>query len=176
MNQSIKIEFRELYEPIHGQLTRYCRAVAGNIHDAEDLMHDTVLNTIENFQKIKDKSAFKAFIFSIASNLYKKKLRRKKFCAEFNETEVHTLMDISQNPEYATDFQIIYEKILALPPKVSEALILFHISGLKLEEIQKIQGGSLSAVKLRLKRGREKLLEKLQTPKQVKMAYLFLTL
>ena len=176
MDQTTEIEFLRLYEPIHGQLTKYCRAVAGNVHDAEDLMHDTVLNTIENFQKIKDKSAFKAYLFSVASNLHKKKLRRNKFRAEFNENEVHALIDLSQDPEYATDFQIIYEKILALPQKVSEALILFHISGLRLEEIQKIQGGSLSGVKLRLKRGREKLLESLETNRQVKLAYLFLTL
>ncbi len=176
MDQNIKIEFILLYEPIHEQLTRYCRAIAGNVEDAEDLMHDTVLNTIENFQKIKDKSAFKAFMFSIACNLHKKKQRRQKFRAEFNEIEANTLLDISQDPEYEADFQIIYEKILALPSKTSEALILFHITGLKLEEIQKIQGGSLSAVKLRIKRGREKLLEKLQTPEQVKLAYLFLTL
>jgi DNA-directed RNA polymerase specialized sigma24 family protein len=70
---------------------------------------------------------------------------------------------------------IIYNKILSLPDKMSEALILFHISDLSLEEIQKIQGGSLSGVKLRLKRGREKIMGMVKTPSQLEMALLLFT-
>jgi len=62
-----------------------------------------------------------------------------------------------------------------LPVKMAEALILYHISDLSMGEIQKIQGGSLSGVKLRLKRGREKLLSLLNTKEQVKVALLFIT-
>jgi RNA polymerase sigma-70 factor, ECF subfamily len=169
-------EFLELYEPIHKQLTRFCRAISGNIEDAEDLVNDTILNAIESFDKIKDKSAFKSYVFSIASNLNKKKFRRLKFNAEFNEGEINQIVDLSQNPEYITDFKIIYNQIFALPEKIAETLILFHISDLSLEEIQKIQGGSLSGVKLRLKRGREKLISQINSPQQLKVAILFLNL
>ncbi|NJO68929.1 MAG: hypothetical protein HC830_06245 [Bacteroidetes bacterium] len=84
-------------------------------------------------------------------------------------------MDVSQNQEYLTDFGIVYTKILQLPQRMAEAIILFHISGLSLEEIRKIQGGSLSGVKLRIKRGREKLLSSLKTKGQLKVAQLLLT-
>lgn len=40
---------------------------------------------------------------------------------------------------------------------MKETVILFEISGLSLEEIKKIQGGTISGVKSRLKRGRETL-------------------
>ena len=66
-----------------------------------------------------------------------------------------------------TEFSLIYEKIMSLPQKTAETMILFHISDLSLEDIRSIQGGSLSGVKLRLKRGREKLLEKLNSPEQI---------
>ncbi|MDB4334821.1 RNA polymerase sigma factor [bacterium] len=169
-------EFTRLYDPIHENLTRFCRALSGNTEDAKDLMHDVVLHTLENFNKIKDKSAFKSYVFSVASNLNKKRFGRKKFKGELNEGEFNYLIDTSQNQEYSTDFKIIYELILSLPTKMSETIILFHISDLPLEEIQKIQGGSLSGVKQRLKRGREKLIAQLKTPKQVKAAILFLSL
>ncbi len=45
----------------------------------------------------------------------------------------------------------------SLPEKQREALALFEISGLSIEEVREIQGGSLSAVKMRLVRGREQL-------------------
>ncbi len=165
-----------LYEPVHKQLVRYCRAISGNITDAEDLVNETVLTALENFSSLKNEGSFKAFLFGIAGNLHKMMLRRKKFRAEFNSHELYQITDAGQNPEYATEFQIIYDKIKTLPAKTSETLILFHVSDLSLEEIQKIQGGSLSAVKLRLKRGREKLLAMLNTPQQVKTAVSLLNL
>jgi predicted DNA-binding protein YlxM (UPF0122 family) len=42
-----------------------------------------------------------------------------------------------------------------LPEKVKETLLLFEVADLSLNEIRIIQGGSISGVKSRLKRGRE---------------------
>ena len=175
MEKSKRTIFLELYEANHQQLSRFCRAIAGNVEDAEDLMNDTLLTVFEGFDKIKDTSAFRSYIFSVASNLNKRKFKRLKFKAEFNERETKRIVDVSQDAEYMTDFGIVYETILSLPPATAEALILFHISDLSLEDIQKIQGGSLSGVKQRLKRGREKVLSLLHSPQQAKVALLLLT-
>lgn len=168
--------FIELYTPVHKQLSYFCRAISGNLADAEDLMNDTILATLENMDNLKDNNNFRPYIFSIASNLNKMRFRRAKFHAEFTEKEIATLMDTSYNPEHAADLRIIYEHMLSLGGKMAESLILFHISDLPLEDIQKIQGGSLSGVKLRLKRGRNKLLNSLNSKNQLKMALLFLNL
>jgi RNA polymerase sigma-70 factor (ECF subfamily) len=175
-NNNIQAEFLELYQPIHSQLTRYCRAISGNTEDAKDLMNDTLLNAFENFNMIRNKSAFKSYLFSIASNLNKKRIRRLKFVSRMNPNEVNCLCELTGNPEYITDFQIIYKEILLLPAKTAETLFLFYISDMSLQEIRKIQGGSLSGVKLRIKRGREKLLFVIKTPENLKTALLFLTL
>lgn len=176
MENKKRKHFLALYEANHLQLSRFCRAISGNVEDAEDLMNDTLLSVFEGFEKIKDTSAFKAYIFSVASNLNKKRFRRQKFRADFSERESNKIADASQDAEYLTDFGIVYEAILSLPEKTAETLILFHISDLPMEDIQKIQGGSLSGVKQRLKRGREKLLSLLHSPQQLKAAYLLLTL
>jgi RNA polymerase sigma-70 factor (ECF subfamily) len=156
-------------------LNRFCRAISGNPHDAADLMNDTILAAFESLDKVKNVDAFKSYIFCIAANLNKMKFRKKKFRVEFNEKEHLHIADAGKNPEQLTDFGIIYNKILELPDKMSEALILFYISDLTIEDIQKLQGGTLSAVKQRLKRGREKLLERLETPEQVKIAVMLFT-
>lgn len=168
-------KFLELYEPNHDQFCRFCRAIAGNKTDAEDLIQDSIINVLEGFDKIKEQTAFKSYLFSVASNLNKMRLRRSKFKAEFAATELGQIVDFSQNPEQLTEFKIVYDKILQLPPRISETIILYHISDLSLEEIHKIQGGSLSGVKMRLKRGREKLLSSLNTKAQQKLAVMFLT-
>jgi RNA polymerase sigma factor (sigma-70 family) len=170
-----KIEFLTLYEPVHFQLSKFCRAISGNSEDGEDLLQDTILNCLEGFNKIKDKKLFKSYLFSVARNLQRMRQRRLKFTAKFSDAEINQIADFGQNQEYLTDFKIVYEKMLSLPERMAETLILYHISDLSLEEIQKIQGGSLSGVKLRLKRGREKLLSLLNTKEQLKVALMLIT-
>jgi RNA polymerase sigma-70 factor, ECF subfamily len=170
-----KIEFLNHYEPIHNQFYKYCRAISGNTEDAEDLIQDTILNVLERFDEIKNLSVFKSYVYSVASNLHKMKQRRNKFKAIFNEEEINQIVDFGQNQEHYTEFKIVYEKILSLPQKTSETLILYHISDLSIEEIQKIQGGSISAIKSRLQRGREKVLSLLNTKEQLKIAMMLLT-
>lgn len=176
MNESLNNQFLKLYEPLHSSFTRYCRAISGNNSDAEDLVQDTIVTILTGFEKIKDLSSFKSYLFSVAGNLNQKRSRKKKFRGEINVKELLNLQDMKQDPELQADFRIMYEKMLSLPSRSSEALILFHISDLSLEDIQNIQGGSLSAVKQRLKRGREKLLHQLSEPAKVKAAILFLNL
>lgn len=176
MDNENKAEFLNLYEPIHNQFCKFCRIISGNPIDAEDLIQDSILNLLENINKIKDLSAFKSYLFSIASNLHKTKLRRKKFKIEFQEDELNQIIDFGQNQEYLTDYKIIYEKILVLPQRTSETMILYHIADLSIEEIRNIQGGSLSGVKMRLKRGLEKLLSILNTEKQAKIAVMLFTI
>jgi len=159
-------KFLKAYEPIHHRLSGYCRALSGNREDARDLLQDTVLNVMQNMEKIKDMAAFKTYVFRVAGNLHKMKMRRKKFRAGFNEEEIKSFLSTSGDQEALTDLKIIYETIQKLPPKTAETLFLFHVSDLPLEEIRNIQGGSLSGVKLRLKRGREKLLTWLNTPEK----------
>lgn len=175
MKNKNKTEFLKIYDPIHESFCRFCRAISGNSADAEDLIQDSILNVLEQFERIKDKSSFKSYLFGVASNLNKMKRRRLKFKAEFSEKEINQIVDQSKDPEYLADFKLIYETILLLPERTAETLILFHISDLSMEEIKNIQGGSLSGVKLRLKRGREKVLSLLTTKEQVKLALVFLT-
>ena len=169
-------EFLSFYQVFHTSLSRYCRALAGNKEDAEDLLQDTILAAFSQYQDLKDKEALKPYMFRIAGNLSRMRFRQKKFRGEINPSELEQIQDLAHDPEAAADFQIIYEKLLLLPPKMAGTLILYHISDLSQEEIRKIQGGSLSGVKLRLKRGREKLLKMLNSPQQVKMMTLFLSL
>jgi len=176
VNTKNQDKFLELYEPNHEQFCRFCRAIAGNITDSEDLIQDTILNVMEGFDKIRERAAFKSYLYSVASNLNKMRLRRNKFKTSFTVAELSQIVDFSQNPEQITDFKIVYEKMLMLPSKVSETLVLYHISDLSLEEILEIQGGSLSGVKMRLKRGREKLLSSLNTKAQQQVAVMLLTL
>ena len=54
---------------------------------------------------------------------------------------------------------LLYRALDELSASQREAVVLFEISGLSLEEVREIQGGSLSGVKSRISRGRQRLAE-----------------
>lgn len=153
--------FLALYQPISLRLSNYCRHIADTPDDAEDLLHDTIVATFEKMDQLKADVAFPSFMFSTAYNIYSKHLRRKKFKGRYNEIAAGFLKNADASPELITDLKIIFEKMKHLPKEQYEVLILFYVSDLPLEEISKIQGAGLSAVKQRLKRGKEKLMNML---------------
>jgi len=165
-------EFMALYEPQHKRLSNYCRSMAHNRADADDLLNDTILAAYEQFDKLEKPDRFAGYLFTIASNLFKKQLRRKKFRGKYDEKEALMLEDLAADTETRAELSIVMQKMELLPSLQREALILFHISDLPLEEIRNIQGGSLSAVKQRIKRGRERLMQ-LCTERQQTVITLF---
>jgi RNA polymerase sigma-70 factor (ECF subfamily) len=160
MNRDSKqIEFLELLKPIHDDLAKFARALTRNRDDAKDLVNDTLLKAYESFEKIKQKDSFKAYLFSIASRIHKRKIWRAKLFGSYDETNTNNLISDNTSADTKIDIQILYKALDKLPTAQKEAIILFEISGFSLEEIRNIQGGTLSGVKSRLKRGREKLSE-----------------
>jgi len=165
-------EFMRLYEPLHRRLSNYCRSMSRNRSDADDLLNDTILAAYEQFDKLENPVRFAGYLFTIASNLFKKQLRRKRFRGKYDEKEALLLEDLSIDTETRAELSIVMQKMELLPSLQREVLILFHISDLPLEEIRNIQGGSLSAVKQRIKRGRERLMQ-LCTERQQTVITLF---
>ena len=163
-----KKEFLELYEPLHSHLLGYCRAISKCPQDAEDLFQDTLLAAWEQFGTLRSMAAFKSYLFRIACNKNHMRARRKKFRSEYTSEVGMRIPATDPDPEFITDFHIIHETMLQLPEKMANALILFHISDLTIAEIQKIQGGSISAVKQRLRRGKIQLLALLNAVPQPK--------
>jgi RNA polymerase sigma-70 factor (ECF subfamily) len=150
--------FMELYRPESRKISAYCRAITRSSAEAEDLLHDTLLVAFEKMEQLRSDEAFPSFLFSVAYNIYSKHLRRLKFRGNYNEQAASYLCDHAAIPEMQAELSVILEKMKQLPQLQYEAMMLFHLSDLPIEEIRKIQGGSVSAIKQRLKRGRENLL------------------
>ncbi len=159
MEEHQQDRFLTLYKPISSKLSNYCRHIADSPTDAEDLLHDTIVATFEKMDQLKADDAFPAFMFSTAYNIYSKQLRRKRFRGKYNETAAAFLKNADASPELLTELTIVFEKMRKLPAEQYDALVLFYISDLLLDDIAAIQQVSLSAVKSRIKRGKEKLLK-----------------
>jgi RNA polymerase sigma-70 factor, ECF subfamily len=158
-----QLQFMALYNGCHARLGRFCRAVSWDNEEAKDLLSETVLQAYENFEKIRKPESFLYYLFGTASRLHKKKLRRLKFKGLFRQEQADNLVDFAARPDDELELQILFAAMRKLPAEQCEALTLFEISGLSLKEIQQIQDCSLSAVKLRISRARQKLAKMLST-------------
>lgn len=148
-----------MFERERENLSRFARAMTRNTDYAKDIIGETVLRAYENFDKIKNKDAFKSYLFSVASRLYKRKIWRSRLFGIFVPEKAEQIPSNDAQPDVSADVNALYAALGKLPEKQRVAVVLFEISGFSLEEIRQMQGGSLSGVKSRIKRGREKLAE-----------------
>ena len=147
----------EMYTPCYQAFSRYCRGITGNREDARDLAGETILIVFENLDKLRKKDSFKAYLFGVARRLRLNQVRRNKFRNEYNEKEAWLITSEEMAPDLHPDVELLYEYLAKLPAKQKEAFLLFELSGFSMEEIRKLQGGTISGVKTRLRRAREQL-------------------
>ncbi|OJX57068.1 MAG: hypothetical protein BGO89_11195 [Candidatus Kapaibacterium thiocyanatum] len=154
-------EFMDLLRPVQARLEKFALNMTRDTDAARDLMQDTILAAWQHFDTLRDHAAFKSYVFTIASNMYKRKFVRAKFFGLYSEELQETLESSTPSPERSTELSLVREALQTLPHKYREALVLFEINGLSVTEIQRVQGGTVSGVKVRLMRARRMLADRL---------------
>lgn len=156
-NATRQQRFLDLLRPYQASLSRFARAMTGNAETAKDLVSETVLKAYESFDKLKDTGGFQSYLFTIASRLSDRERVRGQRWADWDEERMNEIPSQGGSPETKIEVELLYRALQQLPEKQREAIVLFEITGLSLEEVREIQGGSLSGVKSRIVRGREGL-------------------
>ncbi|HTL82426.1 MAG TPA: RNA polymerase sigma factor [Bacteroidia bacterium] len=146
-----------LYTPLHDRFARYCSNHAYGIMDAEDLVQETILATLQRFHTIREPEKLFGYMISVANNIVRDHLRRKKFTGDYNEKAFRRLESRSTDPETAMDIHHLHLALQQLPVRDKEAILMFEISGFSIEEIAAVQNSGTNATKTRLSRAREKL-------------------
>ena len=150
-------EFLNLLNPVYEQLERFCFAVEYDWEQAHDLIGETILRAYEHFEEIRDRKAFLSWLFTTAIRLQRRGGWRRRHFVAYNESEVLKLRSDIPSPDTTADLDSLYRALEKLPRKEREAIVLFEINDLPLKEILAIQGGTLSALKVRLHRARKRL-------------------
>lgn len=154
------------------QLLNYVFRFVGNRVDAEDIVQETFLRVYKNKHYYKEIAKFSTWVYTIAGNLAKTELRRRKRRKIFsvsnfvNDERDFDIPDTAHNPEKEVDSSmkdnVIQRTIEKLPPKFKEVILLRDVQGFAYEEISQILNIPLGTVKSRVNRGRLKLQEDLK--------------
>ena len=139
---------------------------------SEDIVQETFLRVFRKRRDYKAIANFSTWIFTIAGNLAKSELRRRKrwrfFSIDYkngNETSFE-LPDPAMKPDRVTAVKLLNENVQiaidTLKVKYKEALILRDIEGMSYNQIAEITHVPIGTVKSRVNRARMKLKKKLR--------------
>ena len=146
----------ELVEKYGDLLYRICFLRLRSRYDAEDAVQETFLRYIRKQPDINDPEHLKAWFCRVAINICHDAARRKKVRSYI---PLDAIGDIASEDEESAE---IIRSLSLLPEKYGNVLFLYYAEGYDVRSIAKIVGCGESAVKMRLKRGRDRLREILE--------------
>ena len=153
-------------------LTNYVYRFWGDRDICTDIVQDTMIKFYLHKDSYKSFAKFSTWIYTIAGNLARNELKRRKrrTILSLNEDDDEKKIQIEDSsfvsPERSTDSslkgEIIQKALLKVKPVYREVVILRDIEGLSYEEIAEVTNLSIGTVKSRINRGRKHLQELLK--------------
>jgi len=149
----------DMLVPMRPDLYRYCRRLAGNIWDAEDLAQDTLVRAFGRwgvtYPEVREP---RAYLLRTATNVWIDTLRRRETESAAHPVHPEQLQAPHANPETTSAVRDASARLLqALSPQERAALVLKEVFDMTLEGIADVLATTTGAVKAALHRGRDRL-------------------
>lgn len=156
---------RLLMERHGGGVLRFLERIVGNRSEAEELLTEVFLKVWQHAGRFGHRGLVRNWIYTIAANLARDALRRRKvrepIAAESLETLGQEADPAGADPLRETlgreRDEMIQRSIDRLHPTDKMLIVLYHFQELSLEEIEQITGIARNVAKSRLFRARRKL-------------------
>lgn len=149
------MNFEEALKAHWDDFVRYSRALAGSRESGDDLLQESLVRAWRGYEKLESRDSFKQWVLRIILNTHKSQCRlgwvKRLVGLEAAES--------IPAPDYLPyeEKELVRIAMRKLPVEQREALILFEVLGMSVMEIAELKKVTLSAVKSRLARGRERL-------------------
>lgn len=150
------INFHDLYSRYAGDVYRFAFWLTGNTEDAQDLTSETFVRVWLSEADIRVASV-KAYLFTIARNVYLHDQRRTRRMTPLDETQI----DASPSPDHVAEIRselTLVLKALQALPEIDRTVLFMRVEDeLSYEDIAGATGLSVSAAKVKVYRARLKL-------------------
>lgn len=144
---------RRIFQQYGDLMYRMSLSIVGNSADAEDMVQDTLVTWLSETPDFPDEAHEKQWLVKVVRNnslmLIRKRKNRDRILSE------QAKVSVGRDADYG-----ILDVLYTLPDKYKAVLLLFYVEEYSVEEIATVLKKSVSAVKMRLKRGREMLSER----------------
>jgi len=169
------LNFVSVFDEYQHRIYNYLLRMTQNPGEAEDLTQETFLRVHHSLPTFRGEASLSTWLYRIATNVSidyfrRKSTRQAEMLLSLEETEFdpkQVIEEITASPEQLaaqSDMSACVERFVQrLPPIYRAVLVLHDLQGLKNREIADVLNCSVSTVKIRLHRARNKLRAVLDT-------------
>lgn len=157
----------ELYRRYSGKVYYKCLTIVKDPEVAKDMAHDIFVKIFLRLDRYKGQANFYSWVFAITYNHCFDFLRQKKKMYTVEVTEMHTeLAEDTAELEHKllkeANLEIMEGAMQQLSEMERTMLTMFYQDGMSIKMMAKVLGLGESAIKMRLKRSRNKLAQLIQ--------------
>lgn len=147
--------FSRAFKAIQAEVERFAMFVERDRDGARDLVHEALVTAIQAWAKISNGPSLKAYLITSMLRIHR---RGRTYSERFEVFDLDSIIGpVGLSPEDLTDMNLLRDAIAKLPDSERIPFVLAEIEGWSMTEISIELGVGLSAVKMRVKRGRDKL-------------------
>lgn len=140
----------------HEPLWRYLRTLSDSDDTAADLAQDTWIRVLRGIPALREPARLRPWLFGIARRVAMDRLRGQ-YARAFESDALDELAAPEPDAQLEEDFATLATHLESLPPREREALALFYLRELTIEDIAALLGVPTGTVKSRLFRARQML-------------------
>lgn len=145
--------FSELYDRHSPRVFAYCRRFLGNKEEAQDVLQETFIRLYKSSNSNREMTNVPAFILTIARNLCVNIQKKKKPLVSYEDY----MFVRDENHDDNELLDLIKMAMETLPEEYKEVFILREYEGLSYQDIAEITDTSLTNVKVRIYRAKQKI-------------------
>ncbi len=161
-------DFETLVEYHSAEIFRYLWRMMGDAPDAEDCLQEAFLRAYGAYDRLKDDSNPRAWLYKIATNVALTHLKRRgrlaSRTADVDPALAHDGDSVSEQVDRRLDLESVRQAVEALPHKQRASLMLRKFQGLSYAEIAAALDSSEAAVRANVYQGLKKLRTQFKTP------------
>ncbi len=150
-------ELWQIMSTYGNMLFQYAFLMLGNRQDAEDVLQDTLIKYWKKAPVFRNPDHEKAWLLTVVANQCRDMLRFRK---RHLMVDLESIQELSDKTSEEFLNSGILEALMRLPEKYKQVLYLHYVEEYSVADIANIIGRTSSAVKMRLKKGRQLLEEK----------------
>lgn len=150
--------FRELHDALSRPLMAYCLSFTRDLESAKDLFQQVMTNVFEKRDQFRDGN-FSAWVFTIARNACRTwEMKSRRFVAI---DDVDQLSAEDPRGLDSDEIALVQSAILDLPDEFRTVILLRYFGDMSVADIAEAEDISVSLVKIRLFRARQRLTTRL---------------
>jgi RNA polymerase sigma-70 factor (ECF subfamily) len=152
------LDFHTLYQSYAPQVHRFALFLCGDAALADDITSEAFVRAWTSRGKIRE-ATVKAYLFTIARNLYRDHLRRNNRLTELEESLPDPAVGLASRTEQKAELETVMAALHKLSEVDRSALLMRAQEGMSYEEIATALDLPITTVKVKVHRARLKLMQ-----------------